>query len=217
MKFIQRIVSELAKPLPGLEVQLQMMNTTLGRIRKEAQKHINDSAKKAAVFLLLYQKGNVWYTVFMQRPESPYPHSKQISFPGGQYEDADIELIQTALRETEEEFGIPRQEIQTLGRLSDLYIPVSNFWVQPFVGYLPREPLFKIDTNEVAALIEVPLLAFFSHSKRTIRDIDIHSGHTLKDMPCYVYDKKIIWGATSMILHEFLHILEGADLINLQH
>ena len=144
---------------------------------------------------------------FYAAAESPYPHSKQISFPGGRFEETDQHLLQTARRETYEEFGIPESDIQTVGQLSGLYIPVSNFWVQPYVGYIPIEPVFQIDPVEVDALIEVPLSTLLHPQTRTTRDIATHQGHILRDMPCFVVDEKIIWGATAMMLQEFLHIL----------
>ena len=215
MKFPDELRSALKAPLPGLEIQLQMMNDSMGKIRKEASLQMNEGAKKAAVFLLLYQKMDQWFTVLMQRPESPYAHSKQISFPGGRFEKQDTSLLDTALRETHEEFGISPSAIQPLGALSDLYIPVSNFWVQPYVGYMDSEPQFQIDPIEVASLIEVPLSQFLNSKTRTRKDIPTRQGLILKQMPCFVVDDKIIWGATAMILHEFLHILQGKGLTDL--
>ncbi len=101
--------------------------------------------------------------VFIKRNEYDGPHSAQVSFPGGAWENRDRTLQHTAIRETREELGISG-ELEILGSLTDLHIPVSNFLVTPFVGWMAETPLFKPDPTEVQYVIEVPLQSLLSSS-----------------------------------------------------
>ena len=147
----------------------------------------------------------------MQRPDSPYAHSKQISFPGGGLEEEDENLEACAKRETEEEFGIPRENIQVLGKLSELYIPVSRYLVQPFVGYLEEAPSYTPDPNEVDEILEIPLEDLLNPALRKFTTIRTSSNLVLKDIPYYDVVGKTVWGATAMMLSEFVYLLENLN------
>lgn len=213
MEFISQLKERLGEPLPGIKAQLKMTNTKIGVYEQNKQKYLEASkeAKKACVMILLFQKEEVWHTALMQRPESPYPHSKQISLPGGGLEEQDDTLEAGALRETEEEFGIPAQNIQTLGRLSELYIPVSGYLVHPFVGYLKEAPTYTPDPNEVDEIIEVKVEDLLNPALRKHKDITTSSGHHLRDVLYFDLNDKVVWGATAMMLSEFVTILESLD------
>lgn len=207
MTFISKLKERLLKPLPGIETQLKMMSTGLRNNDPDKYRKAAEDAKKACVLLLLFQKEGTWHTVLMQRPETAYAHSKQISFPGGGLEDFDVDLAAGALRETEEEFGIPRENISVVGRLSQLYIPVSGYLVYPFVGYLAEAPSYTPDPNEVAEIIEVKVEDLINPSLRKLTTIETPNGLTLKDVPYFDLEGKIVWGATAMMLNEFSEIL----------
>jgi 8-oxo-dGTP pyrophosphatase MutT (NUDIX family) len=152
--FIQEISNKLAQPLPGREAQYRMAHV----VRTTYQAPPTD-ARIASVLALFYPKNDEWHLVFIERAAS-HPgdrHAGQISFPGGKKEPQDQVLSDTALREAEEEIGVRASDIQLLGGLTDLYIPVSNFQVHPFVGWLDYTPEFSPQESEVAAVIEVPL------------------------------------------------------------
>jgi 8-oxo-dGTP pyrophosphatase MutT (NUDIX family) len=142
MSFIQNIKKQLSAPLPGKSAQIKMMRTDLNQTLKDHYFDPLKEAKKACVMLLLYPVDDHWCTAVMQRPESPYAHSRQISLPGGRLEDTDQSLEAGAKRETLEEFGIPPKDIQTLGRLSNLYIPVSNFFGTSFCRLSQKKAQF---------------------------------------------------------------------------
>ncbi len=209
MSFIQNIKNRLAAPLPGKSAQIKMMRTDLNQTLKNHYFKPLKKAKKACVMLLLFQEKNQWYTALMQRPESPHPHSRQISFPGGRLESSDQSLEAGAKRETKEEFGIPPNDIETLGRLSNLYIPVSNFLVHPFVGYLKKKPDFVPDPIEVEAIIEIQISDLINPILRKTKDISTAKGLILEDIPYFDLNGKVVWGATAMILNEFIEILES--------
>lgn len=207
--FIQQIKECLQQPLPGLEAQMIMMAARFKENDSNAYvKPSAEGARKAGVMLLLFQKGEEWHTTLMQRPEAPYAHSKQISFPGGGLEEQDADLEACAKRETEEEFGIPRENIQVLGALSELFIPVSGYLVQPFVGYLAEAPSYTPEPNEVDEVLEVPLNDLLNKDLRLLTEIKTSSGLVLKDIPYFSVVNKIVWGATAMMLSEFVYILE---------
>lgn len=207
MTFIVKLKERLLEPLPGIEAQLKMMSSGLRKNDPEMYQKAAKDAKKACVLLLLFQKEGSWHTVLMERPETPYAHSKQISFPGGGLEDSDADLAAGALRETEEEFGIPRENINLVGRLSQLYIPVSGYLVYPFVGYLKEAPSYAPDPREVAEVIEVKVADLMNPSLRKLTTINTPNGLRLKEVPYFDLNEKIVWGATAMMLNEFSEIL----------
>ena len=133
-------------------------------------------------------------------------HSGQMSFPGGRFETEDGDLSITALRETEEEIGIKRSEVQLLGGLTELYIPVSNFLVHPFVGYLPYTPSFVPDAREVHAVVETPFNRFFEASAIQKKDMHLSESLRLRDVPFYDIAGKVVWGATAMMLSELVEL-----------
>jgi 8-oxo-dGTP pyrophosphatase MutT (NUDIX family) len=206
--FIQQIKQRLQQPLPGLDAQTLMMADRFRQKDSNAYVKPSEGGRKAGVMLLLFQKGETWYTALMQRPDSPYAHSRQISFPGGGLEDEDVDLAACAKRETEEEFGIPREDIQLLGALSELYIPVSRYLVQPFVGYLEAAPSYTPDPNEVDEIIEVPLEDLLNPALHKLTEIKTSSGLVMKDIPYFDVAEKKVWGATAMMLSEFVYLVE---------
>ncbi|MFK7797284.1 MAG: CoA pyrophosphatase [Aureispira sp.] len=207
--FIQQLKQRLEQPLPGMEAQSKMMGVRFKRKDTNDYAKHSANARRAAVMVLLFQKDGLWYTNLMQRPESAYAHSKQVSFPGGGLEEADASLEACAIRETEEEFGIPSANIQVIGALTELYIPVSDYLVQPFVGYLAEAPSYTPDTNEVAEVLEVPLKDLLDPTLRKMTTIKVSADVSLPDIPYFDVVDKVVWGATAMMLSEFVEVLEA--------
>lgn len=210
--FIHDLQEKLKEPLPGMEAQLKMLSSRLSVTGPNSRFKIPNEHRKASVLALFYEKNNDWHLALMQRPESPYAHSKQVSFPGGAVEEQDIDDIFTALRETEEEFGIPKDKIEIIGRLTHLYIPVSNYLVNPFVGFMQEQPIFYPDPIEVEDIIEIPVRDLLDPGNRKLKEIEIHGGITLPDVPYFHLADKIVWGATAMMLSELADILENLKL-----
>ena len=123
-------------------------------------------------------------------------------------ESSDSDITHTALRETEEEIGIPSGNIKVIGKLSELYIPPSNFLVYPTVGILKQEARFVKQVNEVEEIVEIPLDFFTDDKSRTTTHIRI-MGSTEVEVPAYIYEKYVIWGATAIMMSEFVYIITG--------
>lgn len=133
-------------------------------------------------------------------------HAGQIALPGGRIEKGETAL-ETALRETWEEIGITRGQIEILGTLSELYVQVSRFQIHPFVGWLDKKPEFVINKNEVEKTISFPLHLI----KNPLKEIELNTFTGLLKVPFIGFEGEIIWGATAMILSEFY------DVIGLQY
>lgn len=194
----------LAQPLPGEEAHVNMQPAA----RKELTKLMKAKHPKAnlgGVALLIYPWNNEPHLCFMRRPEYDGAHGGQISFPGGKKELGDKDLVETALRELEEEVGVSQKEVEIIGKLSKLYIPPSNFEVHPVVATLDARPEFIPDPREVAEILEVPL-SHLSNPKNQGVDNFVNKKGIGVQAPFYKFNGHKIWGATAMILSEFLMV-----------
>ena len=136
-------------------------------------------------------------------------HSNQISFPGGKMEDSDKDLKYTAIRETVEELGVDKSFIQVLTPLSEIYIPPSNFNVQPYLSIYNGKPFFNPDSKEVSQIIKPSLDSLL---KLKIVESVISVENKEMSVPSYIIDGHVVWGATAMIINEFLTLFN--DMIN---
>lgn len=200
-QFINQLEKQLQDQLPGINAQRIMAPEV-----RMPEGFVPDrkNTKQSAVLIALYSTNNQITIPFIQRTNTGDAHSGQISFPGGKFELSDKSLETTALRETWEEIGIPPESVQVLGKISPLYIPVSNFQVHPFVGYIEERPPFRINPREVQELIEMPLQQLHYRETRRLKTI------TVRDFsfqaPYFEAKGHHIWGATAMMLSEFLEI-----------
>ncbi len=207
-EFAAKLTFELKKELPGFSVQNRM--DPIGRKSANEYLNANSSPKKSAVMILLYPNVNVSdiQIVLIVRSENEKGnHSGQISFPGGGFDETDLDLSATALRETEEEIGVDRRTIKIIGALSSLYIPVSNYIVYPFVGICNHKPVFQKNILEVDDLLEVEIKELLLEKNKTSSDIFLKLMNRTMNVPCYNIRGKIIWGATAMIISEFTEVI----------
>lgn len=164
--------------------------------------------KQSAVLVLLYEREKVPYVVFIERKAYNGVHSAQISFPGGKKEKQDTDFVATALREANEEIGINANKVEVLMPLTYLYIPVSNFLVYPFVAVYSGEPQFVACPNEVECIVEVKLSDLLNKKMQGVKTI--HYNEKIQfDTPAYKVSGVEIWGATAIILSEFLFLVEN--------
>lgn len=199
-KWFLRLREELSKPLPGVAAQLRMSPAV--RRFPEACTPL----KKSGVLLLLYPyKGSI-YLVFIRRAEYKGIHSGQISFPGGISAAGDNSLTHTALREAMEETGMPVKAAKIIGELTPLHIPVSNTDVYPFVATCQRRPAFVHDPSEVQYLIETSIDDLLDPVNSKTEKMVIAGKEV--EVPYFDIHNHHIWGATAMILSEFLEIVK---------
>lgn len=196
--------------LPGIDAHKK-----LAPIGRNLGNPVPSDAERAAVMILLFKKSDIWHTLLIVR-ESTNPfdkHKGQMSFPGGRFDSRDVIMQETALRELHEEVGIPKNEVTVIGELTDIYIPVSNYHVFPFIGFISSEhPRWVIQESEVEDVLEVPLSTLQDPNTFCLSSIDINEKLTLPLVPSFVIDNRIIWGATAMIMSEFLDLLNSVEI-----
>lgn len=207
MKFDYTIIEELSnllkKDLPAFASHQKMMKH---RLPIEQLKDKLAAARKSAVLLLLYPNNDLWHIVFIERQSYDGVHSGQIAFPGGKLEEGDKDLVETALREANEELAIIPEQVEIVGNLSPIYIPPSNFLVQPYLGIQNSRPNFIADPREVADYLEIPLGHFLQ--KEVLIDTKIKQKEGLHlQVKAFKWQNNIIWGATSMIVAELVDLL----------
>ena len=203
-EFSQTLRIKLKQPLPGEIAHKNALPPNRKATDFSALNH--DQIKKAAVLVLIENNNNQPQVVLILRTTYNGTHSGQVSFPGGKREKEDVDFLDTALRESEEEIGISRSDLQVIGALSPIYIPPSNFLVHPFVA-LTNKVLDKVpEEKEVAGIYSLALDQLFAFE--TLRETEISYGSGLKvKVPAFHISNLKIWGATAMILSELKYIV----------
>lgn len=164
--------------------------------------------KKAGVMALFYPNDDwVAYMLLILRKSYPGVHSNQIGFPGGKIEETDNNILETALRETHEEVGVKPSDIETVKSLSEIYIPPSNFEVQPYIGISTVKQQFVIQESEVEALVEVPVADILDDKKKISQRLSTSYAENI-EVPAFNLNGHVVWGATAMILSEVRELLK---------
>ncbi len=206
----QALTDILKQPLPGMAAHKGMWVED-ETSRFEAHNMV-DRAKRSAVTLLLYPVQDDMHFLLMQRVSSKGVHSGQISLPGGKQEPSE-NLLQTAMRELQEETNIHLESEDYIGRLSPLYVPPSNFLIYPYVAYLPQKPQWEANPQEVDMLFSASLHTFLQPDTCTsfVAKAYVHKQLVEAEVPAFCLNNKMVWGATAMILNEFKVII-NADI-----
>jgi 8-oxo-dGTP pyrophosphatase MutT (NUDIX family) len=194
-RYIQFLHKAIQQPLPGQVAHLQMMPP--GR-------SLNSTPalyRNGGVLLHLFPVDGEPHLLFIKRSDDGKVHGGQIAFPGGKFEQTDNSFLQTALRESFEEVGM--NQVQIVGALSNLYIPVSTFMVHPYISFAMQEQVWKLNAQEVDAVIRVSLKELLHAKSKSTIDIETSRG-VIPQVPCYQIQNEIIWGATAMITQELL-------------
>lgn len=158
----------------------------------------------AAVLIPLFFKDGQAHLLFTKRTEQVAHHKGQISFPGGRFDDTDSSLEFTALRETEEEVGIQKNNIEVLGR-TDRFLTNTYFLVSPYVGFFSYPYPYVISEAEIDRIIEVPLLHLLKPDIFETKPIKKNGQSWM--VHYYHYQADVIWGVTGFLLSNFLSIL----------
>jgi len=150
----------------------------------------------AAVLVPLYLEGDELHAVFTKRREDMRRHAGEISFPGGRYDEGESDLRATALREAEEEIGLPPDAVEIVGALQPTPTIATGYAVYPFVGLIEPGRAWTPSAREVAEVLELPLRALLDgYARRRLvrRGIPIRTD-------TYLVGEHLIWGATARIL-----------------
>ena len=205
---LQRIKEGVEKPLPGKEAHLKMSPQPVDARRFDPK--IPQTHRRSAVLILLYPQGKDAFFPLIKRPVYRGAHSGQIALPGGKMEPTDPDIIYTALREAEEEVAVNPEKVSVLGKLSNLYIPTSNFLVTPILGFSEEIPDFIPEVREVQRILPTALKSLFDEPLRQRKQLKISPDLEL-DTPFFEIDQEMVWGATAMILSELIELLLGRE------
>lgn len=203
-RFFKQLKERLEQSLPGIIAQQRMASSIRQTLRLKANP--DAYTRQSAVLILLYPSNGIVHVPLILRPVYRGVHSGQVGFPGGRAEESDKDLIATALREAQEEIGIQPESVEIVGLLSPLFVPASNFIINPVVGATSVRPAFVPDPREVDTLLEVPLDELRDVNK--IGEKEISVGDISVRAPYYDLQGQTVWGATAMVLSEFLVVLE---------
>jgi 8-oxo-dGTP pyrophosphatase MutT (NUDIX family) len=198
---VTRLEAALRDALPGADAQALMSP----RPRSEWRADFNPAhARLAAGLLLLFPRGPQAHLVLTVRAGTLERHSGQVSLPGGAIDPGET-FERAALREAHEEIGLPPEDVQTLGALTPIDVHVSGFRLHPFVGITPAPPALRPSDAEVARILEVPLDRLMDPRSLTLKALT-RDGRAVT-APAFVVEDAEIWGATAMVLAEFLALL----------
>ena len=165
--------------------------------------------RDAAVLLLLHAVDGVEHVLLQVRTATVKDHQGEISFPGGRRDRLDGTLLDTALRETHEEIGVPPEMVEVFGTLDDTETRVSNYRVRPYVGAIvPGFDAFLHAEREVSALLRVPLVHLIDPVNHIWKAVE--QDGTAVATPAYQFGEHVIWGATARVLAQFLGLIDGA-------
>lgn len=164
--------------------------------------------RDAAVLLVLVERDGVDHVLYNVRRDDLPAHAGQVSFPGGA-RDGGEDAVRCALRETEEELGLPPDAIDVLARLPDR-VSIAGYLVAPFVARLDRPRPYVPDPSEVADVFEVPLPRLLERERWRFRTLE-HRRARFRDIPYFDWDGYTVWGLTGIITRDFVRAVSGFD------
>ena len=179
-------------------------------LARRLRKTIEDAGlTRASVLIPLLTQDGAPHVLFTRRTDTVQHHKGQISFPGGASDEEDPDALTTALRETEEELGIPRRSVEVLGTLDDVHATVSGFRITPFVGIIPHPVPLRVNAAEIAEVLTVPLAVFRDPARMRI-ERRARDGQQV-DVYFYTHGRHEIWGVTARIMKNFLDSVFGEE------
>ncbi len=199
--FVKYLAEALANELPGAKAHRKLVPPGRELLPPANE---NSVIKHSGILFLLFPDGGRLFTCLIKRPATMKHHPGQIGFPGGKVEEHDLSPQMAAMREAEEEIGILPDSYQIVGKLSDLYIQVSDFIIHPYVAWMDRKPAFVMNNSEVEDIVLFPLQDFMENEHFAEAEMMTFTGPM--KVPYYPFDGEIIWGATAMILSEYFEI-----------
>jgi 8-oxo-dGTP pyrophosphatase MutT (NUDIX family) len=209
--FIKELKQHLSGDLPGIPAQFEM--APHGRKNPPYDLSELKNFRESAVCIFLYERNGKIVFPLIERGQYEGVHSGQLGLPGGKIEAGDEDYIATAFREMEEETGIVASRQHVLGKLTDIYIPPSNFMVKPVVAWTNSAPLIKMDPKEVADVIELKIGELMDDALVKTGEISTYGGSKIK-APYFDVRGRILWGATAMMLNELKVLLRRNKAIS---
>jgi 8-oxo-dGTP pyrophosphatase MutT (NUDIX family) len=200
----EKLSDRLKLPLPGGDAHEQFRARSVGDVKPLFDHKL--PPKPGGVIILLFEEDGEIKFPLTKRAEYNGAHSGQISLPGGKAEPGE-DSIQTAIRECEEEIGIPSTQIKVLGKLSDFFVMPSNFMVTPVVAVVFGTPRFVPDSFEVVRILKPGISDIVRDGAIKQKEI-IAAGRYKMFAPHFEIEGEIVWGATAMMLNEFRLVLK---------
>ncbi len=202
--FFTHSSTDLSLPVSGANIKTVIENLSKALQERQILRIKDAELRISAVLVPVFLKKGQYHLLFIQRTERVKYHKGQISFPGGAYEKKDGLILNTALREADEEIGLVRRDVQILGELDDVLTATSNYIISPFVGLIPYPYDFRPDKWETEELLEIPIADLqdktcFSEGVTEYNGVEVETYF-------YQYGERSIWGATAKILKQFLEI-----------
>ena len=198
---ILALQEKINNSLPGLDAHITFY--PLRFIKHNAEDYLN--FRKSAVAVHIYpsnESSDDFSILLIERSEYEGTHSKQIAFPGGKVDPEDKSFEYTARRESFEEVEIPFDAGTLIGKLTEVNIPVSKFNVMPYVFFHETLPPLKKNEREVNEILFISISELVDEINRKTASIKVSNELTMPNVPCFIIQEKIIWGATALILNE---------------
>lgn len=200
---IEKFNNNCIDELPGEVAQRKML--VVPHVKVEFA-NLEEHAIPSAVLILLYQDGDDIHFFLTERTDTVQHHKRQISLPGGSWEEGE-HLHETAIRETEEEIGVPMNDIKIITALTPLFVIVTGYMIHPFIGYINYKPKLVPYPGEVNNYFSVSLSELLDPNNAKKETWEIRG--TPVDVPFFKFGKYNVWGATAMILSEFKQCIEA--------
>lgn len=215
-KIIDMLFTDFIKYIPKIEKETLLSTDAHAKMAPlerisylKEENYMDKNPRKAAVLMLFYPKNEVTHLALIVRNTYPGVHSSQIGFPGGKVEEYDVNLEETALRETHEEVGVPPHKVKIIKSFSEIYIPPSNFLVAPFMGISSEELTFIPDLDEVKRVLEFSIVDFLDD--KSITKVKMSTSYATDiEVPAFMVDKYVVWGATAMMMSELKETIKSA-------
>ena len=210
---IKNIKKNLEAKLPGIDSWNRMavkpvndkniVNNKIVKYENFLSENKKNEMKKAAVLVCFFEKKGEYYLPLIRRPMHEKNHPGQIALPGGAMEENET-LEKTALREAFEEVGIVPDNVEIIGKMTPLPVPVSKYVITPFIGITENEPKWNINELEVDELIILKFKDLIDSNNGYYEDWNLN-GNMLR-VPIFKIMNKDIWGATAAVLSELIDL-----------